>query len=535
MATLTKLKDLAARAGQWLGLSAPATPARHTAAVTTDRFDEMTWTEIAAQAAALRDLIEDLGGRHDYAGDLVRDIFLAAYKAAPQLRDPAEMDPSRLVNRQIVTSVLGTPEFTELRRETVGDEYASAMAVLAQAEHLRQMTEEAREAQQAAGADADAQQAAAQAQAGLQEAMDQAEAQAAPDGTVPAGAAQAAEQAMAAAGQAGQAAQQAADAASQERDAIGAALRAAARQGADTAAEQARDEADLMAAWGVSPGELRRMPFGQRRQLAQRLRGGRLGRFARLIGRFRRMAAGERARKVEHAPGELIGIEVSGDLSRLIPSEMATLGVPAMRAVFAARLAESRLFTYATIGEDRVGLGPVIAAIDSSGSMETGHEGGITREAWSKALALALLDQARAGRRDFVAILFGSGDELKVFRFPAGRAPAISDVIDFAEFFFGGGTDFEVPLTAAAGIMEEAYNGAGQQRADVVFVTDGQCRVGEEWLRGWRECKARLGFRVFGVTLAREPGPVMGALCDNVRGVYDLADPGVVRDIFRVT
>src|ERR1019366_8627044 len=171
-----------------------------------------------------------------------RDIFLAAYKTAPELRDPAEMDPSRLVNRQIVAAVLGTPEFTELRRETVGDEYASAMAVLAQAEHLRQMTEQAREAQQAADADADAQQAAGQAQADLQEAMDQAGAQAGPDGTVPAGTAQAAEQAIAAAGQAARAAQQAADAARQERDAIAAALRAAARPGADAAAEQARDE-----------------------------------------------------------------------------------------------------------------------------------------------------------------------------------------------------------------------------------------------------------------------------------------------------
>ena len=53
----------------------------------------------------------------------------------------------------------------------------------------------------------------------------------------------------------------------------------------------------LMRAWGVEPGQLERMPFEQRARLAQRLSSGRLGRFAQLIGRFRQMAFGGRARK----------------------------------------------------------------------------------------------------------------------------------------------------------------------------------------------------------------------------------------------
>ena len=63
----------------------------------------------------------------------------------------------------------------------------------------------------------------------------------------------------------------------------------------------------------------------------------RLARFADLIGRFRQMAAGERARKVEQAPGELVGVTLGDDLARLIPAEATNLGVPALRGVFAAR------------------------------------------------------------------------------------------------------------------------------------------------------------------------------------------------------
>ena len=114
MAKLAKLRDLAARAGRWLGL-APA--AAHTAAVAGDRFDVMTWRDTFAQAAALRELADDLADRHDYAADLLADVFLAAYKAAPQLREAAEMDPSRMVNHQVISSLLSSPEFAELRRE----------------------------------------------------------------------------------------------------------------------------------------------------------------------------------------------------------------------------------------------------------------------------------------------------------------------------------------------------------------------------------------------------------------------------------
>lgn len=85
MARLAKLKDLAARAGRWLGLTAPPAQAR---AVAGDRFDAMTWADTYAQAAGLRELADDLGEHHDYAADLLADVFLAAYKAAPQLREP---------------------------------------------------------------------------------------------------------------------------------------------------------------------------------------------------------------------------------------------------------------------------------------------------------------------------------------------------------------------------------------------------------------------------------------------------------------
>jgi uncharacterized protein with von Willebrand factor type A (vWA) domain len=527
-----KLADLAGKAGRWLGLQAPA---RHTGAVESDRFDEMTWREITGQAAAVRDLIEDLGEQHDYAADLVRDVFLAAYKASPVVRPEGDMDPSRLVNRAAVAGLLESPEFAELRRETVGDAYASAMAMLAMAEAVRRMLGQAEQAQRAADA-------AARARAGedreaqdVQDAMAAAAAAAGDDGSVPDGEAQALQAAVDAAQAAGERAADAAGKAARALSSAASAMRASGRAGAQQAAEDRRKEAALMAAWGVGPGELQRMDFATRQRLAERLRSGRMARFTDLIGRFRQMAAGQRARRMERVPGELVGIETGDDLGRLIPSELASLGVPAMRAVFAARYAEQRLFVYEQRGETEAGQGAIICCVDCSGSMATTLPStGISGEAWAKACALAMLDQARAARRDFAGILFSSAGEMKVFRFPAAEPARIAGVLEFAEFFWGGGTNFEEPLGIAAELLQAEYNADGRMRGDMALVTDGVCGVTQDWMRAWNERKAALGFRLFGIQVGRAPGAVLDALSDNVRSIEDLAGPAEAADIFRV-
>ncbi|WP_345025740.1 VWA domain-containing protein, partial [Streptomyces sedi] len=300
----------------------------------------------------------------------------------------------------------------------------------------------------------------------------------------------------------------------------------------------AREEAALMPAWGVAPGERERMPFDQRLRLAGRLGTSRLARWADLIGRFRRMAEGERARGVRDASGELVGVTLGDDLSRVIPSELAHLGLPALRAVFAARYAAGELMLYDQRGEAPTGRGAIVACVDTSHSMYAAGPDGVTREAWAKGCALALLDQARHARRDFVGIVFSAADQVEVFRFPAGAGGATGLVVEFAETFLGGGTSYETPLTAAVEVLEREYDDEGRAHGDIVLLTDDECAVTEEWERDWREARRRLGFRLFGVAVgaphvAREDS-VLHALCDNLRRVEDLTDVHSAADLFRV-
>ncbi|AXK37195.1 VWA domain-containing protein [Streptomyces armeniacus] len=538
-----------------------AASGRHTAAVVADRFEQIAWRDTYAQSAGLRELAEELSGRYGTgpgagAGtrtgpgadggptggrptdDLLADAFLAAYKVALRLREPGEMDHSRLFNHQVVSSLVESPEFAELRRETAGDPYAAAMAVLAQAPALRRMLDHSRDARERAEQAKQARHGAEGAATAVGEALQQAAAGADEAGTVPAPAADAVQRAVETAEAAEAAARQAAEGAAQALAAAAPGVAAGARSAAAKAAKGAREEAALMRAWGVGAGELERMAFDERARLAERLRTGRLAQWAELIGRFRQMASGERARKVENATGELVDVTLGDDLSRVIPSELANLGLPELRAVFAARYAAGELMLYDSQGEQTTGQGAVIACVDTSHSMYTEGPGGVSREAWAKGCALALLDQARHAERDFVGILFSAAGKIQVFRFPAGQPAGIARTLDFAETFLGGGTSYQTPLTAAAELLEEEFNDAARTRGDIVMLTDDECDVTEKWMRGWQEAKHRLGFRVFGVAIgappAAEAGSVLDALCDNLRSVEDFTDVHAAADLFRV-
>ncbi|WP_405462836.1 VWA domain-containing protein [Streptomyces anulatus] len=464
-------------------------------------------------------------------------MFLAAYKVGLRLRERTEMDPSRLVNHQVVSALVESPDFAALRRETVGDPYAAALAVLAQSGALRRMLERSQDAQGRAERAARTRRDAEGAATAVAEALRQAAEEADEDGGVPAPTADALHRAIEAAEATGSAARRAAQDAARGAAAVPG-LRDAAHRAAGEAAEAVREEAVLMRAWGVGSGELERMPYARRARLAERLRAGRLARWAELIGRFRQMADGERARKVESATGELVGVTLGDDLSRLIPSELANLGLPELRAVFAARYAAGQLMLYDSRGERPTGRGAVIACVDTSHSMYAAGPGGVTREAWSKACALALLDQARHAGRDFVGILFSAEDRIRVFRFPAGRSAGIEQVLDFAETFLGGGTSYQAPLTVARELLEEEFDEATSRRGDIVMITDDECGVTEEWTRGWNDARRVLGFRLFGLAVgapgAAEAGSVLDALCDNLRSIEDLTDVHAAADLFRL-
>ena len=551
MSFLTNLID---KAQGWLAKPKPTPKA--TTAVVQDRFDQALYGELLTEVPALTELVHDLNTKYDYTHELVGDVFAEFFQADPRLRPATEMDERYLANHAVTASVAAAPETVETRAMTRHDRYSATMATLSVGETVRGYLAERKELTEKAKEVKEAQQGLNQENKGLQEAADAAVAADADldaamgdfDGTGPltqdqAQAKDAADDTAAALGmalqrvldseataeQAQEAAQDAAAQAQQD-------LRTPVRRAVKEATEALQEEQELLAAWGVDDGDLARMDFNERKALAWRLRHNRLSKFVQLLGRFRIMAAAQRAKKVEYGRDEVVGVELSDRLRDLVPTELVYLASKNrhLRRDFYIRLLEGRVLTRKFQGTEQTGKGAIIACVDCSGSMNNPDGHGITREAWAKAFAFALLDQARTSRRDFVGILFSSSHQMQTYRFPKGIA-SIDQVLAFVELFFRGGTDFERPLTEATDILEAEYNQTGRAKGDIVFITDDECRVSPEWTREFQARKAKLGFRVFGVAVGMaQAGGVLTSLSDHTSAIQEFVDPSVVGDLMRV-
>jgi uncharacterized protein with von Willebrand factor type A (vWA) domain len=279
--------------------------------------------------------------------------------------------------------------------------------------------------------------------------------------------------------------------------------------------------------WSAQIGGGRRLSPGAKIELGKKLAANtKLKKLAHMVGRMREQARALRRNLFERANAELYDISAGAELSRLLPNELSSLRHPLLKRDFARRYVDAQLLQYALRDQEQKGRGPMIVCLDGSSSMAG------EKEIWSKALSLTLLDIAQRQRRAFRSICFSSAETPLQVLDLNGRVRYDADldkVLQLAEYFPGGGTDFQKPLDAALGYLQQSRF----RRGDIVFITDGECRVDPEWLQTFRETKERLGFALFSVLIDVGPSS-LGALkdfSDKITTVTRLASDSV-RDVF---
>ena len=176
---------------------------------------------------------------------------------------------------------------------------------------------------------------------------------------------------------------------------------------------------------------------------------------------------------------------------------------------FQRRLLDSELLQYSLSGIDEKGKGPLVVCLDGSSSMAG------DKELWSKAVALTLLEIARRQRRPFYSICFASRDApLQTLDLNTRDRYGVDPerVLDLAEYFPGGGTDFEKPLDAALECLQKSR----YKKGDIVFITDGECQVSADWSVGFRQAKDKMAFTLFSILI-----DVGASSLETVRGLSD--------------
>jgi uncharacterized protein with von Willebrand factor type A (vWA) domain len=256
--------------------------------------------------------------------------------------------------------------------------------------------------------------------------------------------------------------------------------------------EDATDEAET---WGDAIGTGERTPPGQKLELGRRLAGNeKLKKLARMVGRMKFHALALRKKVFERSSEELLEVEQGDAIHRLLPHELLTLHHPVLRKDFYRRFLDQELIQYSLRGVEEKGKGPMIVCLDGSSSMSG------DKEIWSKAVTLTLLEIARKQRRLFRSICFSSAETpLQVLDMnPRDRYEVeTTTVMDLAEYFPGGGTDFQKPLDAAL----ECLGQSRFKKGDIIFITDGECQVDPDWAEQFRQEKEKLGFSLFSILI----------------------------------
>lgn len=456
--------------------------------------------------------------------DVMTEMHAVLLKGHPMIPDPAEMDTVRVADREVLLHLLDLPQIQTLQRSCKGDEYGAAVAMRAMHEVMVQALTGAR----SAAKDAEPERRRQGAEQELEAARIQSLIEALRQGELD--------------GPGAQELQARIDRFSLPLpDPVVDAARQAA-QGMEPvlcfAAQKAIDdldaEASLARALGVDPGELTWMSVEERFELAQRLRTSRLVEFVQLIGQFRRVQRAESRKRVKDVASEMHGVILSNNLARLTTEEMLNLAHPTTEMLMWKRFADGQLLTHDVRGRERKGQGPIVVVCDESGSMTAKDVAGGSREAWSKALALAMLDQAAHRRRDFVYIGFSSTNQQHIIEFPGGQRD-LQKVLTMTEHFFGGGTNFEQPLTRALDVVE----GRGHKpRPDIVFMTDDEYRgrdLDPAFMARWNRAKQTYSIRCHGIAIGCSVSGSLDAVSDNVRAITTLAgsEPRAVGDLFR--
>jgi len=442
----------------------------------TDAFDRRRFEQLFEMSENMQKI--ERNGRNTFPSfrPLMGDMWASLFKMKPEIL--AEVPDELQMNKQLMERIMTDKGFEEFRAYTRLDDLASALGTMKYSETVLKWMED---------------------QAGQNQALQNA-----------------LQQMMSSDGANQQANQQAAEALAEALDQNGQSLAELLQSAAKEAIQTKENLKSILSGIKAGSGEaeLKKVPLRDQLKLAEHLSHDRkLKEIAEWAGRMKLIA--QRKQRSKHRESiDRSGIAMGNRVERLLPSELTAFASPATKHDFLRRFVEGQTLLFDTAGKERLGKGPIILCLDQSGSMSD-------QETISKGFTLALMSIARKQRRDFALILFSSrAMEPKVY--PRGKIN-VDDMIRLATTFLDGGTDFVSPLKKASEVIQSSRF----RKADVVFVTDGEDRLTEDFVKHWNELKASKDFRVLSLLIGTKRDATVKLFSDRVVKASGFQDDAV--------
>lgn len=251
----------------------------------------------------------------------------------------------------------------------------------------------------------------------------------------------------------------------------------------------------------------------------------------RLFGPVRRAPAELRDIDTPAVPHDTRGVERSGDIARMLPSEAILFMRPALRLLWHAKRAERALATYRVRGVEKEQLiaddssteardadrkrtkqdrGPIIVCLDTSGSMQGAPE------TIAKAVTLETVRIATAEKRECYLYSFSGPTQVAELDLSVKRG-GVQALLEFLGCSFHGGTDVAEPMSRALKRVKTAR----WSRADIIVVSDSEFPVPSATSTAVASSRASLRLRVHGLLIGAGHSTAMSALCDPVHVFKD--------------
>ncbi len=252
-------------------------------------------------------------------------------------------------------------------------------------------------------------------------------------------------------------------------------------------ASQSVDDAHA-AAQGFGLGDVSNLSASTLLHYAKKLRGdSMLAAIMRWAGRAIIRAQSLQRQRTDRPGGEITGVELSGDIARLLPIELAAVAGglgPERELLSLYKVATRQALSYKTRSREPVSQGPIVVTVDESGSMSG------DRIIAAKGVALAIAATARMQRRP--CKLFGFADTGDVWSTDGTAAP--DTLSDWATHFNGGGTEPHGPLEM---VPEQWPAGKVGAKADHIIITDGDMGIAPELVESYKAWARKHDVRTF--------------------------------------
>jgi uncharacterized protein with von Willebrand factor type A (vWA) domain len=223
-------------------------------------------------------------------------------------------------------------------------------------------------------------------------------------------------------------------------------------------------------------------------------------------GRYRCFARAQQRKKTQHGMDDMVCVILDGELSRLLPSELAALELPELELDTLRRIAERQALCREHRGTEKVSQGPIVVYVDESGSMNGEN---IIQ---AKALALTLGWIAQQQKRWIMFVGFSCGPTGNAIAFPPGKWNQAA-LLEWLTHFYSGGTDLTNLTETLPAEYWTAYS-VPKGKTDIIVITDGCMSATDQQTQSFNQWRKQEKAKVYSI--------IIGA--GNAGGLTDLSD-----------